>query len=133
MKNTVTAGLHKRMAAVDKDMVATLKELQSVGKEAGKKYDKIIPMRIALDKKLAKNPDDQDLLKSRIQLEEVSVGLKATVDYCNNLIEQQTGEQPKEPKRHGSRGHKGQFAKKGSIGHMMRGAGLLLKKVTGGK
>jgi hypothetical protein len=104
-----------------------LKDLQRVNK----KYDAAVSLLKGVDKKLAKAPDDSDLLESREQLKEAVAGLKATVDYCNSLTEQQSGEPPKEPERHDARGHKGQFARKGSIGHMMRGAGLLIKKVTG--
>ncbi len=131
MKNTVTEKLHSRRTVVGKERVSTLKELQRVSKEAGKKHDKVISMLTSLDKKIAKKPDDKELLISRKQLEETAAGLKATVDYCQSLIEQQTGDPPQEPERHGARGHAGKFARKGSIGHMMRGAGLLFKKVIG--
>ena len=131
MKNTVTGKLHKRRDETANEVSMVLKDLQRVNKEASKKYDAAVSLLKGVDKKLAKAPDDSDLLKSREQLQEVVAGLKATVDYCNSLTEQQSGEPPKEPERHDARGHKGQFARKGSIGHMMRGAGLLIKKVTG--
>jgi hypothetical protein len=106
-----------------------LKDIQRVNKEASKRYDAAVSLLKGVDKKLAKAPDDSDLLKSREQLKEVVAGLKATVDFCNSLAEQHNGGPITEPERHDTRGHKGQFARKGSIGHMMRGAGLLIKKI----
>lgn len=107
---TVTSQIVKRMTALQKDQNATLGEMATLSRQAGKRHDIVVD-------KLNQIGEDHP---GRPALEEIRDGLRATSEFCRSTIEQQTGAPPQIPNYHGSRDEGGKFTKTDSPGHMMR-------------
>jgi uncharacterized coiled-coil DUF342 family protein len=84
---TITQNLAGKMAAVRKEMNATVQAMKSQTAEIDARHDEAADQIGALDKQLLKDPYNQDLHKRRDEYDRVRSGLYAASEYGTGLAE----------------------------------------------
>jgi uncharacterized coiled-coil DUF342 family protein len=85
---TITQNLAGKMAAVRKEMSATVKAMQEQTPEIDARHDEVAGQIKALDEQILKDPSNEDLLKHRDEYDRVRSGLYAASEYGTGLAEQ---------------------------------------------
>jgi uncharacterized coiled-coil DUF342 family protein len=84
---TITQNLAGKMAAVRKEMNATVKAMQEQTPEIDARHDEVVGQIKVLDAQLLKDPNNEELLKLRGEYDRVRSGLYAASEYGTGLAE----------------------------------------------